>query len=231
MKNHPISIKLILAATGLFLLFFSIGCLEIPKKPDFNAKVEQIGVLLIKDGYSDSLSLKTNADEPFTLRAFVEPAVYAPDLKFYWYRDTTLLGDSIVIAIDTPFTHYNLPNQVKAVDIEKNELPLKFEVLLNHPPTMALKTTPTDLDTLYGNFYTAISFSWRSNDKDKNDLLQHFIKINDTVYATGELTSIQQSGFKPGAHTFSIWVVDPLGDADTLSYKTFVLIDTVGGDR
>lgn len=229
MKNPPISIKLFLAATGLFLLFLNIGCLEIPKKPDFNSKVKEIGVLLIKDDYADSLRLKTNADEPFVLKAFVDPALYAPDLEFYWYRDTTLLGDSIAIAIDTPFTHYNVPNRLKAIDVEKNSLLLEFKVFLNHPPTMAFKTTPANLDTIYGNFFTAISFSWRSSDNDENDLLQHFIKIDNTVYATGELTSIQQSGFKPGVHTFSIWVADPFGDADTLGLKTFVLIDTVGG--
>lgn len=213
---------------GLFFLIFLTGCLDIPSEPDESLKVQSIGIWLIKNNDKDSLYYKTNASEPFSLKAYVTPKLYTEDLQFYWYRDQVLLGDSLVFKIDTPFVRKDIPNQLIAMDSENNSLVFDFIVYLNHLPEINSNTIPSNQDTLYGSLATAILFSWSSQDLDSEDTLNHYIKIDSTTYFTGKLTSFQQSGFEPGAHSFSIWVVDSFGDADTLETKTFVMIDSTG---
>ena len=40
-----------------------------------------------------------------------------------------------------------------------------------------------------------------------------------------------QSGFAEGKHTFRVIVYDSYGDADSLSEKTFYMLDTLRGQR
>ncbi len=220
--------KALIQGIGIFIVFLYTGCLDIPPMPDESIKVKAIGLWLIKDNDSDSLYFKSNFNKPFSLRAFANPYKYTEDLDFYWYRDKKRLAKSVIYTLDTPFVESQVPNRLKAMDSENNELFFDFKVHLNNPPQMLFKTTPNDQDTLYGSTSSAFLFSWSSSDKDRNDSLNHYIKIDKTTYFTGQLTSIQQSGFKPGVHSFSIWVIDSFGDADTLVTKTFVVIDSLG---
>lgn len=223
--------KTLIQSIGVFIALFYTGCLEIPPKPEDSLKVKTIGLWLIKDNESDSLYFKSNFDKPFYLRAFADPYLYTEQLEFYWYRDGRLLKKSVTFVVDTPFIDIDVPNRLKAVDSKNNTLVYDFKVYLNHPPELNTKTAPSDQDTVYASLSSALTFSWSSNDKDHDDSLSHYIKIDETTYYTGVLTSIQQSGFSPGKHSFSIWVIDSFGDADTLESKTFIVRDTTGAAK
>lgn len=217
--------------TVLLLALLNAGCLDIPPKPEDSLKVKSIGLWLIKDNESDSLYFKSNFDKPFYLRAFANPYPYTEQLEFYWYRDNLLLRKNVVFNVDTPFIEIDVPNRLKAVDSKNNALVYDFKVYLNHPPELNKKTIPSDQDTIYASLSSAVLFSWSSNDKDNDGSLTHYIKIDETTYFTGVLTSIQQSDFSPGKHSFSIWVIDSFGDADTLKAKIFFVKDTTGASK
>ena len=90
------------------------------------------------------------------------------------------------------------------------------------------ETTPADGDTLYGNSYTPILFTWQSFDRDENNYLNNTLEIDSVRYNVGDLQEVMQSGFTEGRHTFRIFVEDSMGDQDSSATQEFFVIDTLG---
>ena len=59
----------------------------------------------------------------------------------------------------------------------------------------------------------------------------HTLVIDSVRASVGSVTEIMQSGFAEGKHTFRVIVYDSYGDADSLSEKTFYMLDTLRGQR
>ncbi len=212
---------------GTYSFLFLTACLDIPNTPNTDKKVTQIGVYWSGADKNESSSILVNSKDPFSLIAYSKPSQYHKHLKFYWYQDQKLIKEGDSIYIQSPQAVSKIPNRLVAKDPENHSLEFKFKVLLNDAPQMQKESIPQNQDTLFGDFYTAFLFSWKSYDPNSNDRLQHYIQIDDTVYETGTLTSIQQSGFAPGKHSYSIWVVDSYGASDTLKNKVFYVMEAL----
>lgn len=204
------------------------SCLTTPETPDMSESVPTLSILMIQEGHNDSTNLKVATNSEFSLKAKVTPQSDQSQLEFVWMRDSKKLGTSKVIDLDSNDV---IPNSLKVTDKEGNSLSVSFEVILNTPPQMEEKTIPSEGDTLYGNFFTAFRFSWASTDPDEDEVCSHFLQIDSTIYSTTDLLEIQQAGLSPGSHEFRVWVVDSFGDADTLDWRSFTVVDTTGGNE
>lgn len=215
----------------LFLIYSVIAplmlasCLTTPETPDTTPSIPTISILMIQDGHDDSTNLKVAPNSAFSLKAKVSHSSDSNQLDFVWMRDSKILGTGRIIDIDSNGT---IPNTLKVTDKEDNFLMLAFEVIFNTPPQMEETTTPSEGDTLYGNFFTTFFFSWASTDSDEGETCSHFLQIDSTIYSTSDLQQVQQAGLSEGIHRFRVWVVDSFGDADTLNWRSFTVIDTTG---
>jgi hypothetical protein len=206
-------------AAGIFIA----GCLEVPGTPDVSESAPRISVLLFQSGHSDSTQLQATPLKEFTLRAEVSPDSVKNRLHYRWSRGTAVIADSqeMVIA-DTA----RIPDKLTVADDEGNSIQVSFRVLLNTPPQMDSSATPAAGDTLYGNSRTAFTFAWGASEADAGDTLLYTLTIDSTDYSAGALTQVQQSGVAPGNHKFRVRVEDSFGDADTLAWHKFTVIDT-----
>jgi hypothetical protein len=216
----------------LFLLYSSfasallVSCLATPETPDTSPFAPTISILLLQEGHEDSTELKVSPHSEFSLKAQVTPAADKKHLTFFWMEGDSVLGKKSTFAVDS---NTIIPSLLRVTDAEDNTLEISFEVVQNTPPELEKQTIPSANDTLYGNVHTAFSFAWTSVDPDKGEICSHYLEIDSTVYSTGILQSVQQSGFAPGKHKFRVWVVDSFGDADTLAFRSFTVLDTTGG--
>ena len=215
----------------LFLIYSVIAplmlasCLTTPETPDTTSSIPTISILMIQDGHDDSTNLKIAPNSAFSLKAKVSSSSDTNQLNFIWMQDSKILSTKRIINIDS---NEAIPNRLKVTDKEDNFLMLTFEVILNTPPQMKEETTPSEGDTLYGSFFTTFLFSWASTDSDEGEICSHFLQIDSTIYSTSNLQQVQQAGLSEGIHRFRVWVVDSFGDADTLNWRSFTVIDTTG---
>ncbi len=215
----------------LFLIYSVIAplmlasCLTTPETPDTTSSIPTVSILMIQDGHNDSTNLKIAPNSAFSLKAKVSSSSDTNQLNFIWMQDSKILSTKRIINIDS---NEAIPNRLKVTDKEDNFLMLTFEVILNTPPQMKEETTPSEGDTLYGSFFTTFLFSWASTDSDEGEICSHFLQVDSTIYSTSDLQQVQQAGLSEGIHRFRVWVVDSFGDADTLNWRSFSVIDTTG---
>lgn len=225
-----------------FFDLFLVGCLDAPSNPDALKPVESINVLIKQKGSSYSTQLKVHPSDSATIRAEVIPDNYQDDLSFEWFysngkKDSLLRRGATYTFYPTKGATKDeknkgesvIPNKLIATDNEGNSLSKEFSVIINSLPVLADSTVPADGDTLYGSKTSAFLFDWYSYDMDLNngDTLFHTLDIDGVKYEVGTLMQVKQSGFEPGKHKFRIIVRDLYGDADTLPYKKFYVIDTL----
>lgn len=235
-------------ASTLALVFFCAfasttlwGCLDIPHSPKTSQGVERINVYVSQKGVQDSSVLKIHPGDTATLKVYVYPRQYKKDLTFEWLNKSLFedspeimsLGEGTEFKIP-PYTSPSLiPSVLRASDKQGNSMNISFNVIMNSPPTMNTNTKPAQGDTLYGNSSTAFLFAWGAMDPDLlyDDNLSFTLIIDKKTYHVGNLTSIQQSGFSEGEHSFKIIVTDMYNDSDTLKSRNFFVIDTLGDQK
>jgi hypothetical protein len=211
------------------------GCLDIPDAPNESQYIERVEVFLFQEGSPDSTLLKIRPNDSAVVKASVYPRQFKKNLTFHWLYSkgdsTIIVGDSAEYTIPPSPATYNIPNALEVFDEVGNTIHQDFKITVNMAPVLYTTTIPTDGDTLYGNVHTSIRFWWNSYDYDSFDenKLQHTLIIDGVAYPVSSLTEVVQSGFTEGAHTFQIIVKDTFGDADTLSPRSFYMLDTLGG--
>ena len=221
--HYKVILKIVaVICTTMFLTIFT-GCLETPNSPDTSKQLEYLQVFSFQEGIEDSSQLKIHPGKSAYLLADAYPHQYSRELSFEWLRDSNVLGQGIKFTIDSTTPSKDIPNKLKATDIQGNFCFYEFNVVVNTAPQMGTATKPAQGDTLYGKETTAFFFQWSSSDKDLNrgDKIQHTLILDETAYPVGNLTNIYQAGFSEGRHSFSVIVTDSFGDSDTLKTVEF----------
>lgn len=217
-----LNICLTLTLGGLF-----IACLDIPSDPDTSGRIVNIKVHTVQYDMEDSTTLKINPMDSSALVAVVYPDNKKDDLHFFWYYGENLLGHGQVYPIkakqDNP-----LPDRLVVTDKEDNSQSIKFNITKNSAPHLDDTTIPFDGEYIDADENTLVQFQWSSTDPN-NDRLTHILEIDDQQYNVGSLTKIFQSGFSSGEHAFRVIVTDSFGDADTLQWIHFNIIDPNAG--
>ena len=228
--NRPILPFLVFAT---FFALFLAGCLDAPDYPHELQPVESINVMVKQKKDSYSTLLKVNPSDSATITAKVVPEKIQDDLTFKWFfvgeSKDSLLKQGDHYSFYPNSLNESIPNKLIVSDKEGNQQVYEFTVVINTPPVLADSTVPADGDTLYGSQFSAFRFSWNSMDLDlySGDTLFHILEIDGNQYDVGTLLEVKQSGFKAGKHKFRIIVRDLYGDTDTLSYKSFYVVDTL----
>lgn len=213
-----------LAASFLF-----VACLDIPDKPEIDTKIMGVSVYIKQGKNIDSTLLKINSRDSSTLIAAVYPTHYKNEVQYYWYSDEDLLDSGKSYGISTSFTMSGnigesfIPNKLVVKDKNDNFIEEEFRIILNAPPVLSQKTIPASGDTIYGNEFSPVTFSWECSEFDLGQQLEYTITIDDTDYAAGSFTQIRQSGFREGMHQYRITVSDPYGDKDSTELITFYM--------
>ena len=221
----------LMAAT--FFGMFLVGCLDAPDYPHALQPVESVTVKIKQNGSSYSTQLKVHPSDSATIKAEALPKAYQKDLTFEWFHTNdekdSLLGRGESYTFYPNVTNGSIPNKLKAIDKEGNQQIQDFSIVINSIPVLSDSTIPANGDTLYGSPHSAFLFAWYSIDIDlvNGDSLFHILEIDGKNYDVGTLLEVKQSGFKPGKHKFRIIVHDLYGDADTLPYKKFYVVDTL----
>jgi|GEM_PF-689785 hypothetical protein len=214
-----------------------LGCLDIPDDPQTSQEIESVSLYILQEGSQDSTLLKIRPGDSAVLGAQVYPRQHKKDLSFRWVLRTSVgdsvLGSEAVYTLPAFANELSLPNLLILEDRVGNSQEIPVSVIVNTPPTLSQKTEPADGDTLYGSENTAVLFKWKSSDSDESDFkqLSHTLVIDSVRASVGSVTEIMQSGFAEGKHTFRVVVYDSYGDADSLSEKTFYMLDTLRGQR
>lgn len=216
----------LLSAIALLLacILFS-ACFDIPSEPSTKNAIDRVSIQIEQNGKTDSTLLKIHPQDSAVVSAMVHPDKFKKNLSFAWYhttnnKDQVLIGEAPSITIPSKSSENHIPDYLVVTDKEGNSTTVKFEIIVNTPPEFNGETTPANGDTLYGNTTTSFQFKWHSLDKD-NERLTHAIIIDSSRYEVGDLTSIYQSGFTEGKHTFQIVVFDAYGDSDSTSIISF----------
>ncbi|MBQ3714562.1 MAG: hypothetical protein II892_03125 [Fibrobacter sp.] len=209
------------------------ACFEIPSKPNEKESVKSISVYVKQDGVIDSTLLKIHPQDPAEISVTVHPNEYSDELEFNWYREedgrkATRLGDGTKFHINKNASASSLPNKLVATDAEGNSLVSRFDIIINSPPKIDSIIKPQPSDTLYGNENTSFLFEWISHDRD-NEEFSHTILLDGKAYAVGDFSSIRQSGFEKGEHTFQVIVIDNYGDSDSSEVIDFLVMNK--GDK
>lgn len=205
------------------------ACLDVPHEPSSYRRVSSIEVHTIQNGVEDSTLLKVNPNDSVQFVAVVKPKAAKDELAYYWYNDGELIDSGRTLTVNPRFA-LNIPEILVVKDKGENEREIEIHIVMNSPPELSQKTTPADGDTLFATSTSPVTFRWIATDEDSDDL-NNVLIIDGTRYPVGELNEVQQSGFKPGEHTFEIIVTDPYGDADTLPERTFYTIDTLEAEN
>ncbi len=230
-KNNRcfLSITVALMTGGLFS-----ACLDIPSPPKDTAKITSVNVFAKQFDKAIETPIKLNSSEEAELIAEVTPSKHKKDVQYYWYNGEEILDSGATYTVptsymDSSFISQNfIPDRLVIEDHEGNTLETSFHVTVNNPPQLLAETTPADGDTLYGNSYTPILFTWQSFDRDENNYLNNTLEIDGVRYNVGDLQEVMQSGFTEGRHTFRIFVEDSMGDQDSSATQEFFVIDTLG---
>lgn len=201
------------------------ACFDIPSEPKTNNTLKSATVQIQQGNNTDSLLLKIHPTDSATLTAVVYPKKIAEDIEFSWYHQegdtTSQLGSGQTFQIKAYASKNQIPNQLVITDKEGNSISTEFDVIINSPPSVSSDTYPAKGDTLYKITPTqSIQFKWKSSDNDREALF-HTIIIDTAHYDLGELTSIYQSGFTEGEHTFQVFVTDEYGDTDSTAVISF----------
>ena len=219
--------------TAAFFGIFLVGCLDAPDYPHALQPVESISVKVKQGGSSYSTLLKIHPSDSATIKAEAVPKNYQNDLSFEWFYSNDK-KDSLLARGDHYSFHPNasdesIPNKLTVTDKEGNSQTQEFSIAINSIPVISDSTIPSNGDTLYGSKESAFFFAWYSFDMDMadGDTLFHTLDIDGTEYDVGTLLEVKQSGLKEGKHKFRIIVRDIYGDADTLPYKKFYVVDTL----
>jgi hypothetical protein len=222
-KIHISSILSSLAA--LFAGLALSACFDIPSTPDESQKVQNVSIYVKQEGEIDSTLLKIHPQNSAKIYAVVHPDQYSENLSFKWYRESEedgdiLLGSKTKYLVNKKPAQESIPNKLIVTDTEGNSLVTNFEIIINTPPQIDSIVSPQPSDTLYGNSNTSFLFEWVSHDND-NEYYTHTVLIDGTSYVVGEFSSIRQSGFDKGEHTFQVVVTDNYGDNDSSAVITF----------
>lgn len=217
-----LNICLALTLGGLF-----VACLDIPSDPDTSGRIESIKVHVLQYDQEDSTKLKINPNDSAALVAVVYPDDNEDNLLFFWYEGKNLIGDGKVFPIPVE-EDFLIPNALLVVDKQYNSRRVKFNVIQNAAPVLDSETIPSNGANITADENTPVQFQWKSSDTN-DDKLTHILEIDSVQYNVGPLTKVAQSGFKPGEHSFRVIVTDSYGDADTLSWVSFEIIDPNAG--
>ena len=216
-----------------FFGIFWAGCADIPDAPGAAQPIESVSIMVKQNSDSFSTVLKVYPSDSATITAKIVPETYQDDISFEWIyskdnKDSLLERGKQYSFIADTFTA-TIPNKLIASDKEGNRETYEFNIVINTPPVLSDSTIPVNGDTLYGSPESAFLFEWYSIDMDldNGDSLFHILEIDGKPYNVGTLLQVKQSGFKTGEHKFRIIVRDLYGDTDTLSYKTFYVVDTL----
>lgn len=218
---------------AMFFGLFLIGCLDAPDYPEPFTPIDSIRILVKQKSDTFSTQLKVYPSDSAVVKAKVIPEKYQNDLTFEWFysieKKDSLLGRNAEYSFFAAKAGAIIPNKLIIADKEGNKDSLEFNVIINSPPVLSDSTVPANGDTLYGSHNTAFLFAWYSIDMDmlNNDTLYHILEIDGRPFDVGTLLQVKQSGFNAGEHKFRIIVQDLYGDADTLDYKKFYVIDTL----
>ena len=226
------SILPIFVVATLFGVFLT-GCLDAPDYPHALQPVESISIMVQQKNDSYSTQLKVNPSDSATIKASVTPQKFQDDISFAWFysndgKDSLLSRDPVYSFFPSKIEE-SIPNKLIATDNDGNQQIYDFDIVINTPPVLSDSTIPSAGDTLYGSETSAFLFEWYSIDRDfaSGDTLFHILEIDSVPYDVGTLLQVKQSGFKAGEHNFRIIVRDLYGDADTLDYKKFYVVDTL----
>ncbi|MCF0215496.1 MAG: hypothetical protein HUK21_03370 [Fibrobacteraceae bacterium] len=220
-----------------FLFIFTVvfcgivlsSCLEIPSDPNTSKKVKSIQLYIIQDEKKDSTTLKINPNAQAELSVQVKPSKYEGNLKYTWYHNEIELESNQSYTLKAHCKSDSIPNRLVVKDKENNQDTLDFNIIVNSKPYFYQPAKPASGDTLYGNVSTTFTFAWYTSDDDIADqeTLTHIIKIDDTQYNVSSLTTIAQSGFNPGEHSFTVYVKDSFNEWDSLPSQHFFVVDTL----
>lgn len=231
MDLHKTYITRLLSAVALLLTsVLFVACFDIPSKPSTKNTLKGVTVQIQQGDLTDTLLLKIHPSDSATLSVIVNPKKFADDLDYSWYHKNNneslfILGKGETFPIPAKTSESQIPNALVVTDEEGNSILTEFEVVVNTPPKLSHNTYPANGDTLYGGVTKSFLFKWQSSDSDNENLI-HSIVIDTVRYDLGELTSIYQSGFAEGEHTFQVFVSDEYGDKDSTSVISFYVKQT-----
>lgn len=200
-----------------------VACLDIPSKPSSSGKVTSLKVYNVQNGIKDSTDFHINAKDTAIFIAQVFPDKYEDRLEYTWFHDNDELHygktfkDFFELEEDTP-------NRVVVTDRQGNSIEKTFHFILNTPPSLSSRIYPANNSEFLVDETQVIEFQWFVEDSD-NDMVTSILTIDNQVYDLGNLTSIAQSGFSPGPHTFSIEIFDPYGGNAKSSVYHFNVIN------
>lgn len=199
------------------------ACLHIPSEPSASGKATSLTVYVSQNKTKDSTLLKISTQDTATFVAQVRPTKYKDKLTYSWYHDNEFLGSGATYT-DLFLQNEDVPNRVVVVDKEGNFMENTFDFILNTPPRLGATTFPADSAHFYITKYQSIEFKWfvfDANDKE----LTSYLTIDSEEYNVQSLTSVYQSGFNPGWHSYKITVMDRHGDKATSPKRYFKIED------
>lgn len=225
--------RFLLKTSILLAIFMLSSCLDVPSDPNTKSKIEDVSIKLVHKNRTDSVLFKITPDETAKIKAEVTPNKYKDDLHYHWYQNTfdnenniiqSLVSEERSFEINSNKNPEKIPNALMIDDDEGNYIIKVFSIIVNSPPEIDKKIIPAKGDTLQGDTNTAFLFQWKSSDKD-NESITHTIIIDKNKFDVGTLSSIRQSGFQPGKHTFQIFATDSFGDTDKTDTIVFYVKD------
>ncbi|SHK53253.1 hypothetical protein [Fibrobacter sp. UWEL] len=210
-----------------FTLCISLGvcgaltaCLDVPSEPSSSGKAKSVSVYVVQNSVTDSTLLKINTQDSAKFVAQVKPSKYEDQLTYTWYHDDDKLASGISYT-DQFLLEEDVPNRVVVKDKEGNTLESNFTFILNTPPRLSATMIPADSTVFTIGEKQSIEFKWYYYDSDDNDEITSYLTLDNEVYTLGSLSSIVQSGFSAGEHSFSITVVDKNGDKASSKMRVF----------
>lgn len=198
------------------------ACLDIPSEPSTSGKAKTLSVYIIQKDKKDSSLVKINTQDSATFVAQVKPSTYEKDLTYTWYHDDEELSQGKTYS-DLFIIDNLVPNRVVVLDKEGNQFEKTFEPILNTPPRIGATFFPADSSKFTITEFQTIEFKWYIFDIDDSNL-DCTLTIDNKEYNVGSLTTISQSGFEPGWHSFSILVSDSLGEKASTPTRHFQVL-------
>lgn len=196
------------------------ACLDIPEEPEVSEKITSVNVVITQNNQKDSTLLKITSNEKATISAHVHPNAHRESLEYLWLNRGKVIGEKSSSEVDVS-QNAIIPDSLVIRDPYGNTISKSLRIIVNTPPTLSKKTVPADGDTVIAQPSTPILFQWNSSDPDYIDNLNHILEIDGVSYKLGNNTSIRQSGFSKGKHSFRILVSDAYGDKDSTAHVNF----------
>lgn len=232
-KNYITNFSVIMTFVMIMASILLIGCLDVPSDPKFSPQIERISVYTENQNNIDSTTLKIHPDDTTEITVNVYPRQYKDELTYEWYNQSKYLGKGKSYSIPPQSDPDSIPNVLYATDNQGNKFHVQFTLVVNTPPSINKKTIPANGDTLYGDANTAFLFKWQVQHKSSSndDIVTNTLVIDTTIYDLGTLTSIYQSGFEEGMHSFFVVAKDTYGDVDTLNGRIFYVRNPYGAKK